>query len=147
MHAEAHADVPLAPDKAWGALADLAALHEWAPDVVESPSDPLGVGAVRRARLDKPAYGKDVLVERVVAVAPGRSFTYDIEGGIGPLASIRTTWSVAPLEGGRGCRVTVASDVVLSGAARFVPFLVQRAWAKQLRDLARAFAAWAPTRF
>lgn len=142
MHCEARAHVPLAPAAAWARLADLSALSAWAPDVVASPSDPLRPGAVRRARLDKPAFGKEVLVERVVAVdAPRRSFTYDIEGGIGPLKAIRTTWTVAAE--GAGSVVTCASDITVTGPARLVPFLVRKQWTRTLQDLVDAFAAWA----
>lgn len=143
MHAEARATAPLAPDAAWARLADLQALAQWAPDVASSPSEPLRPGATRWAKLKEPAFGKDTLVERVVEVdAKRRTFTYDIEGGIGPMKAIRTTWSVAAAPG--GSLVTVASDVELAGALRFVPFLARRAWAKQLQVLADAFAAWAP---
>jgi hypothetical protein len=143
VHAEAHARTPLTPAQAWDRLADLAALSQWAPDVADSPADPLRPGAVRRARLKKPAYGKEVLVERFTQVdARQRTFTYDIEGGIGPLASIRTTWSVAGAADG-GSVVKVASEVTLSGAARFVPFLVKRAWTKQLQELVDGFVGWA----
>lgn len=142
MRSQAQAHVPLPPDAAWLRLADLAALSQWAPDVLDSPAEPLRVGATRRARLRKPAFGKGVLVERVTALdPPRRSFTYDIEGGIGPMASIRTTWSVAQAPGG-GSTVTVSSDVALAGAARLVPFLAKRAWTKQLQELADAFARW-----
>jgi len=145
MRTEASAHAALPPREAWARLAELDRLAQWAPDVTASPSDPLRVGAIRRARLRKPAYGKDTLVERVVAVDPGRSFTYDIEDGIGPLAGIRTTWTVEPAGAGGGSLVRVASEVALSGPARFASFLVRRAWRKQLQALADAFAAWAPT--
>lgn len=142
VHAEAQAHVPLTAATVWPKLADLPALSQWAPDVVDSPADDLRPGATRRARLDKPAYGKDVLIERIVDVDARRhTFSYDIEGGIGPLSTIRTTWSVVAAEG--GSIVRVASEVTLSGAARFVPFLVKRAWSKQLQELADGFAAWA----
>ncbi|HET6398307.1 MAG TPA: hypothetical protein VFH47_01990, partial [Candidatus Thermoplasmatota archaeon] len=65
MKTVAEAVARTSPDVAWALLADLGSLAQWAPDVVASPSDPLGAGAVRRARLREPAFGKDVLVERV----------------------------------------------------------------------------------
>ena len=141
MHSEAHADVPLPPRAAWERLAALDRLHEWAPDVTASPSDPLRVGAVRRATLTKPAFGKRVLVERVVAVDAPRSFTYDIEGGIGPLRAIRTTWRVVPAAG--GSRVTVASETTLGGLARLMPGMANKSWTKQLQELVDGFARWA----
>lgn len=144
MHAKARAAVALPPDEAWARLADLGALAQWAPDVASSPAEPLRAGATRWARLKRPAYGKDTLVERVLDADPRRrTFTYDIEGGIGPMAAIRTTWAVAAAPG--GSEVTVSSEVGLAGALRLVPFLARRAWAKQLQELADAFAAWAPT--
>lgn len=141
MDSEAHADVALSPKAAWERLAALDRLHEWAPDVTASPSDPLRVGAVRRATLTKPAFGKPVLVERVVGVDAPRSFTYDIEGGIGPLRTVRTTWSVAPVAG--GARVTVSSETTLGGLARLMPGMANKSWTRQLQALVDGFAAWA----
>lgn len=145
MHAEARAHVPLPVEKAWPRLAELSALHEWAPDVTASPADPLRVGATRWAKLREPASGKDTLVERVVDVDErGHAFTYDIEGGIGPLRAIRTTWRLDPTQG--GCTVVVTSEVTLSPAARLLSPIVKRAWRKQLQALADGFAAWASAR-
>lgn len=142
MRAEAKADARVPASVAWARLADLEALAKWAPDVIDAPSDALRPGGKRRARLKTAVYGKDVLVERFVEVdAPRRTFTYDIEGGIGPMTAIRTTWSVVPA--GTACTVHVASDLTVSGPARFVPFLVRRAWTRQLQVLADAFVAWA----
>lgn len=145
MHAVASAAVALPPDAAWAKLADLGALAQWAPDVAASPAEPLRAGATRWAKLKEPAFGKDTLVERVVEADPKRrTFTYDIEGGVGPMKSIRTTWAVNPAPG--GSVVTVSSDVELAGAVRFVPFLAKRAWTKQLQVLADSFARWAPSK-
>ncbi|MEK6976096.1 MAG: SRPBCC family protein [Candidatus Thermoplasmatota archaeon] len=144
MHAEAKAHVPLPVPAAWQRLADLSALSQWAPDVAGSPAEAIRPGATRWARLYEPTYGKDVLIERITDVDPRRhTFSYDIEGGIGPLAAIRTTWSVAPADGGSGSTVTVSSEITLTGSARFVPFLVKRAWTRQLQDLVDGFAKWA----
>lgn len=140
MHAQAQANAPVSPEQAWRLLADLGALAQWAPDVAASPSDPLRVGAVRRARLRKPAQGKQELVERFVAVGD-RHFTYDIEDGIGPLRTIRTTWSVEAVPG--GSRVTVSSEVGLAPLARLLTPLVRRTWTRQLQVLVDGFAGWA----
>lgn len=142
MHVVAKSKVALPVEAAWHRLSDLSALSQWAPDVAGSPSEALRPGATRWARLYEPTYGKDVLIERITDVDPRRrSFSYDIEGGIGPLAVIKTTWSVAADDG--GSIVTVASDLTVTGAARFLPFLVRKSWGKQLQELVDGFARWA----
>jgi hypothetical protein len=127
--------VPL--HRAWPKLADLAALETWAPDVTESRADPLRVGARRVAYLRNPAYGKKALVETVCAIEP-HGFTYDIEGGIGPLRSIVTTWRLSG--DGDHCTVQVSSVLQVAGPARLAGPLVWLAWRRQLRALAKGFA-------
>ena len=142
MRCQAQATVALPLEAAWQRLADLSALSQWAPDVAGSPSEPLRPGATRWARLREPTYGKDVLIERITDVDAARhAFTYLIEGGIGPLAVIRTTWSLAG--DGAGSTVTCASDLTVKGPARLLPFLVRRQWTAQLQVLVDGFAKWA----
>ena len=142
MRCEAKATVALPIEAAWQRLADLSALSQWAPDVAGSPSEPLRPGATRWARLYEPTYGKDVLIERIGDVDAARhTFSYHIEGGIGPLAVIRTTWSLAPA--GSGSTVTCSSELTVKGAARLLPFVVRKQWTAQLQALVDGFANWA----
>lgn len=125
---------------AWAKLADLRALHQWAPDVVSSKSDPLRLGARRIAVLDEPAYGKTELVETVNALRP-QGFTYYIEGGIGPLEEIVTSWDLE--SAGEHCRVVVSSELTLARRLRFVKPLVRLSWRRQLKALAKGFSHYA----
>lgn len=144
MYAEAKARVALPVATVWNRLSDLRALNQWAPDVASSPAEGLRPGATRWARLYEPTYGKDVLIERFTDVDPHRhAFTYEIEGGIGPLSSIKTTWRVSPDRTGKGSFVHVSSELTVSGPARFLPFLVLRQWTTRLQALADGFVRWA----
>ena len=125
---------------AWTRLADLGALSKWAPDVVASKAETLRLGARRVATLKEPAYGKSELVETVNALRP-HGFTYDIEGGIGPMESIVTSWDLIPK--GDGCVVQVRSDVTLAGKMRYAKPLAWLAWRRQLAVLAKGFAKYA----
>ncbi len=125
---------------AWTRLSDLGALHKWAPDVVASRAETLRLGARRVATLARPAYGKAELVETVNALRP-HGFTYDIEGGIGPMPSIVTSWDLIPK--GEGCVVQVQSDISLAGGMRFAKPLAWLAWRRQLSVLAKGFARYA----
>lgn len=125
---------------AWTRLADLGALSKWAPDVVASKAETLRLGARRIATLKEPAYGKAELVETVNALRP-HGFTYDIEGGIGPMSNIVTSWDLLPK--GEGCVVQVQSDIELTGTVRFVKPLAWLAWRRQLNALAKGFAKYA----
>jgi hypothetical protein len=127
---------------AWARLSDLGALARWAPDVVASKAETLRLGARRVATLAEPAYGKGELVETVNALRP-HGFTYDIEGGIGPMSSIVTSWDLLPKGGGEGCVVQVQSDIALTGNVRFVKPLAWLAWRRQLAVLAKGFARYA----
>jgi hypothetical protein len=144
MYAEAKAKVALPVQTVWNRLSDLRSLSQWASDVAASPAEPLRPGATRWARLYEPTYGKDVLIERITHVDVDRHrFTYDIEGGIGPLSTIRTTWRVLPDAGGSGSIVICSSELTITGPARFLSFLVLRRWTKQLQSLVDGFARWA----
>ncbi len=144
MYAEAKAKVALPVATVWNRLSDLRSLSQWAPDVASSPAEGLRVGATRWARLYEPAYGKDVLIERITDVDAGRhAFTYEIEGGIGPLTAIQTTWRVTPDRDGAGSIVTVSSLVTVAGMARFMPVLVLKRWTARLQALVDGFARWA----
>ena len=126
--------------QAWPKLADLAALPKWAPDVVACKAETLRLGARRIATLKEPAYGKDALVETVNALRP-QGFTYDIEGGIGPMESIVTSWDLE--QKGDACVVQVSSQIVLSGKMRYAKPLAWIAWRRQLSVLARGYAKYA----
>lgn len=128
--------------QAWPKLADLAALSKWAPDIASSKAETLRLGARRVAILKEPAYGKDRLVETVNALRP-QGFTYDIEGGIGPMAAIVTSWDLEAR--GDTCVVVVASDLTLTGKLRYATPLAWLAWRRQLKALAKGFAAYAAT--
>lgn len=125
---------------AWPRLADLGALPKWAPDVASCKAETLRLGARRIATLKEPAYGKDRLVETVNALRP-QGFTYDIEGGIGPLEEIVTSWDLEPK--GDGCVVVVSSDLVLSRKLRFAKPFVYLSWRRTLSALAKGFAKYA----
>lgn len=128
--------------QAWPKLADLGALHKWAPDVAATKAETLRLGARRIATLKEPTYGKGELVETVNALRP-QGFTYDIEGGIGPLEEIVTSWD---LEGdGEGCTVKATSEVRLARKLRFVKPLAWLSWRRQLSALAKGFAKYAAT--
>ena len=143
VFAEAKAKVALPAETVWNRLSDLRALSQWAPDVAGSPAEGLRPGATRWARLYKPVYGKDVLIERITDVDPvRRAFTYQIEGGIGPLTSIETTWRVSP-DRGAGSIVIVSSILTVTGLARFLPVLVLKQWTARLQALVDGFARWA----
>jgi hypothetical protein len=126
--------------QAWPKLADLAALSKWAPDVVACKAETLRLGARRIATLKEPAYGKDALVETVNALRP-QGFTYDIEGGIGPLEEIATSWDLEAK--GDACVVVVSSELVLSRKLRFAKPLVYLSWRRTLSALAKGFARYA----
>jgi hypothetical protein len=126
--------------QAWPKLADLAALSKWAPDVTASKAETLRLGARRIATLKEPAYGKEKLVETINALRP-QGFTYDIEGGIGPLEEIVTSWDLEPK--GDACVVKLTSEVTLSGKLRFAKPLVWLSWRRQLSALAMGFAKYA----
>ncbi len=126
--------------QAWPKLADLAALSKWAPDVAASKAETLRLGARRTATLKEPAYGKAKLVETVNALRP-QGFTYDIEGGIGPLEEIVTSWDLEPK--GDACVAVVSSELVLARKLRFVKPLVRLSWRRQLKALAKGFAKYA----
>ncbi|MEA3135962.1 MAG: Polyketide cyclase / dehydrase and lipid transport [Thermoplasmata archaeon] len=126
--------------QAWPKLADLAALPKWAPDVASCKAETLRLGARRVATLKEPAYGKDKLVETVNALRP-QGFTYDIEGGIGPLETILTSWDLEPK--GDDCVVKVTSEVKLAGKLRFAKPLVWLSWRRQVAALANGFAKYA----
>ena len=126
--------------QAWPRLADLGALAKWAPDVSACKAETLRLGARRVAKLAKPAYGKQELVETVNALRP-QGFTYDIEGGIGPLEEIVTSWDLEAK--GEACVVQVTSEVRLSRKLRFVKPLVWLAWRRQVGALAKGFAKYA----
>lgn len=140
MHVTVRVKVDAPVHQAWTKLADLKALSQWAPDVASSRSDPLRVGARRVAVLKEPAYGKAELVETVKALGP-HSFTYDIEGGIGPLEAIETTWRLEAR--GDKAVVTIDSEVQLARRLRLVTPLVKLSWRRQMKVLAKAFAAYA----
>jgi carbon monoxide dehydrogenase subunit G len=128
---------------AWARLSDLGALSRWAPGVVASKAGTLRIGARRVATLRKPAYGKAELVETVNALRP-HGFTYDIEGGIGPMPSVVTGWDLLPRgDGGASCVVQVQSDVALAGGLRFAKPLAWLAWRRRLSALAKGFARYA----
>ena len=126
--------------QAWPRLADLGALHRWAPDVTATKAETLRLGARRTATLKEPAYGKDKLVETVNALRP-QGFTYDIEGGIGPLQEIVTSWDLEAK--GDACIVTVTSEVKLARKLRFAKPLVWMSWRRQVAALAKGFAKYA----
>lgn len=126
--------------RAWPKLADLGALHLWAPDVTATKAETLRLGARRVATLDKPAYGKADLVETVNALRP-QGFTYDIEGGIGPFATIVTSWDLETR--GDACVVVVTSDITVVGKWRFAKPLAAMGWRRQLAALAKGFAKYA----
>ena len=140
MHVQVRAKVRAPIHQAWTKLADLKALAQWAPDVASSKADKLRLGARRTAVLKEPAFGKPELVETVNALRP-QGFTYDIEGGIGPFATITTSWDLEPK--GAGCVVVVGSDLTVSGKLRFAKPLAWLAWRRQLKALAKAFARYA----
>ena len=140
VHVTVRVKVDAPVHQAWTKLADLKALSQWAPDVASSRSDPLRVGARRIAVLKQPAYGKTELVETVKALAP-HSFTYDIEGGIGPLEAIETTWRLEAR--GEGSVVTIESEVQLARKLRLVTPLVKLTWRRQMKALAKGFARYA----
>jgi hypothetical protein len=126
--------------QAWPKLADLAALPRWAPDVASCKAETLRLGARRTVTLKEPAYGKDRLVETVNALRP-QGFTYDIEGGIGPLEAIATSWDLEPK--GDACVVTVSSELTLARRLRLAKPLVHLRWRRQLKALAKGFARYA----
>lgn len=140
MHVQVRAKVHAPIHQAWPKLADLAALSKWAPDVASCRAETLRLGARRIAVLKEPAYGKDRLVETVNALRP-QGFTYDIEGGIGPMSAIVTSWDLEA--NGDACVVVVGSDVELSGKLRYAKPLAWLAWRRQLKTLAKAFAKYA----
>lgn len=125
---------------AWPKLADLGALHHWAPDVTACKAETLRLGARRIATLKEPAYGKDELVETVNALRP-QGFTYDIEDGIGPLEQIATSWDLEAK--GDHCVVVVSSELAVARKLRFVKPLVRLSWRRQLKALAKGFAKYA----
>lgn len=124
----------------WPRLADLGALHKWAPDITATKAETLRLGARRVATLREPAYGKDRLVETVNALRP-QGFTYDIEGGIGPLEEIATSWDLEAKDD--DCIVKVTSEVKLARKVRFVKPLVWLSWRRQIAALAKGFAKYA----
>lgn len=126
--------------QAWPKLADLGALAKWAPDVISCKAETLRLGARRIATLREPSYGKDALVETVNALRP-QGFTYDIEGGIGPMESILTSWDLE--QKGEASIVQVSSEIVLSGKLRYAKPLAWLAWRRQLNALAKGFAKYA----
>ena len=126
--------------QAWPKLADLGALPKWAPDVSSCKAENLRLGARRIATLKEPAYGKDKLVETVNALRP-QGFTYDIEGGIGPLEEIVTSWDLEAK--GDACVVKVTSEVKLARRLRFVKPLAWLSWRRQVAALAKGFARYA----
>jgi hypothetical protein len=126
--------------QAWPKLADLAALSKWAPDVPECKAENLRLGARRIATLKERTYGKDKLVETVNALRP-QGFTYDIEGGIGPLEEIVTSWDLE--QKGDTCVVVVSSELTLAPKLRFVKPLVYLSWRRTLNALAKGFAKYA----
>lgn len=143
VHVTVRAKVAAPIHQAWTKLADLQALSKWAPDVADSHADPLRVGARRVAVLKERTYGKTALVETVKALYP-HGFTYDIEGGIGPLEAIETTWRLEAGDGGAdGCVAVVHSRVVLAKRVRWMTPLVKLSWRIQMQALVRAFAAYA----
>jgi len=142
VHVEVRRKVRAPIHAAWPKLADLGALAQWSPDVAASPSDKLRLGARRRARLKEPAYGKAELVETITALRP-QGFSYDIEGGIGPFATIATSWDLEPA--GDGCIVVLGSDITVTGKWRFAKPLAAWGWRRQLAVLAKAFANYAAT--
>ena len=125
---------------AWPRLADLGALPKWAPDVASCKAETLRLGARRIATLKEPAYGKDRLVETVNALRP-QGFTYDIEGGIGPLEEIVTSWDLEAKAD--ACIVRVTSEVKLARRLRFAKPLVWLSWRRQVAALAKGFAKYA----
>lgn len=141
MHVTVRARVDAPIHQAWTKLADLQALADWAPDVAESHADRLRVGARRVAVLKEPAHGKTERVETVKALYP-HGFSYDIEGGIGPLEAIETTWRLEAADGD-GCIAVVHSRVVLAKRVRWMTPLVRLSWGLRMKQLARAFAAYA----
>lgn len=140
MKVVAKAKVAVPVHQAWPKLADLKALPEWAPDVASCKAEKLRLGARRVAVLTKPAYGKPELVETVMALRP-QGFTYDIEGGIGPFTSIVTSWDLEAK--GENAVVVVASDIEVGGKWRRAKWLAGWAWKRQLKALAKGFAAYA----
>lgn len=126
--------------QAWPKLADLGALARWAPDVVACKAETLRLGARRIATLKEPTNGKDRLVETVNALRP-QGFTYDIEGGIGPLEEIVTSWDLEA--NGDACVVKVTSEVTLARRLRLVKPLAWLSWRRQVAALARGFAKYA----
>ncbi|MFA5944634.1 MAG: SRPBCC family protein [Candidatus Thermoplasmatota archaeon] len=126
--------------QAWPKLADLSALPKWAPDVATCKAETLRLGARRTATLKEPAYGKAKLVETVNALRP-QGFTYDIEGGIGPMDSIVTSWDLEPK--GDACVVKVSSEITLAGKLRYAKPLAWLAWRRQLKALAKGFGKYA----
>lgn len=142
MYAEAKARVALPVATAWNRLSDLRSLSQWAPDVAASTVEGMHVGATRWVRLYAPIGGKAVLIERITDVdANQRTFTYDIQGGIGPFTEVQVTWRVTPSEG--GSLVTVSSLVTVAGVARFMPILVLKRWTARLQAWVEGFARWA----
>lgn len=128
-----HVAAPVADEKAaWNLLAALGRLAEWAPDVASSDAGPLQVGTVRLVRLEEPVFRKSVLRERVIMVRD-RSFTYEIEGGIGPLRRIETTWRIADGQ------VIVDSHVELAWYARPMAKQAQRQWHVAIAELVEGF--------
>jgi carbon monoxide dehydrogenase subunit G len=140
VHVQVRVKVKAPVHQAWTKLADLGALAKWAPDVASCKAESLRLGARRVAVLKEPAYGKDRLVETVNALRP-QGFTYDIEGGIGPMATITTSWDLEPK--GDAAVVQVGSDIELSGKMRFAKPLAWLAWRRQLKVLAKGFADYA----
>lgn len=126
--------------RAWPKLADLGALHLWAPDVASTKAETLRLGARRTATLTEPTYGKAELVETINALRP-QGFTYDIEDGIGPFSTIVTSWDLEAK--GDSCVVMVSSTIEVVGKWRFAKPLAALGWRRQLAALAKGFAKYA----
>lgn len=142
MQAKVRVPVAAASDVAWARLTELSKLPEWMPDVVACTSDRLHVGARRVAVLHKPRYGKDRLVEAIDWVGD-HAFSYDIEGGTGPMRRVHTTWRIREDEAEGGCAVEVESVFKMRGLWTLMAPLAALAWRRQLRVLAKGFASWA----
>ena len=82
-------------EKVWEVLADFGGVAKWNPAVAHSVAITdanRGVGCERQCEV--PGFGG--LKERVTEWEEGRRLSYDLEGGAGPMKSLRGEFSVSP---------------------------------------------------